>query len=186
MNEGEKQADKAEKVEQKNYERLLFAIAVLYATDIEVDIVKQTEYADLTPAQKTFAKKLYLEVPDFQAQVTQGERLSEQQIVEDMSQLSQTKNNSRKLRIVTVGDEKVCEHCARWQDKVVSLDGSSKPTLQDAIDDGFLHYNCRCALQELATAEIPLNELNPRHEARRAANPAIYNSALNGETLVFN
>ena len=185
MTEAEKVEKEAEETKKKNYERLLLAIAVLYANQIDMDIKKQSTYQQLTPAQKTFAKKIYEEVPDFSAQVNQGERLTEQQIVEDMSQLSQAKNGSKKLRIVTVGDEKVCQHCQKWQNKIVSLDGSSRPSLQDAIDDGFLHYNCRCALQEIATTEIKLNKLNPRYETRAAANPAVYHCAARFNGLVF-
>ena len=151
-----------------------------------MDIKKQSTYADLTPGQKTFAKKMYEEVPDFAAQVNQGERMTEQQIVEDMSQLSQSKSNSNYVRIVTGGDDKVCPACAKWQDKIVSLDGSTSPTLDDATRDGFLHYGCRCALQETSTQEIPIKPINPRYETRRAANPAAYNSILNGVKLVFN
>lgn len=186
MTEAEKVQKEAEDTKKDNYERLLFAIAVLYANQLGIDIVKQDTYSKLSPAQKTFAKKIYEEVPNFSTQVSQGERLTEQQIVEDVAQVAQTKNNSNRARIVTVGDGRVCPSCAKWQDKVVSLDGSSKPTLDDAIADGFLHYGCRCALLELATAEIPLNPLNPRHQARRTANPAAYNSSLNGIKLVFN
>lgn len=185
MTEAEKVEKEAEDTKKKNYERLLLAIAVLYANQIGMDIQKQSSYDKLTPAQKTFAKKMYDEVPDFSAQVNQGERMSEQQIVEDMAQLSQTKSSSKQVRIVTVGDAKVCPACAKWQDKIVSLDGSTSPTLDDATRDGFLHYGCRCALQELSTAEISLNPLNPRYETRRAANPAAYNSILNGVKLVF-
>lgn len=185
MTEEEKAVKEVEDTKKKNYERILLAIAVLYADQIGMDIKKQSTYQQLTPAQKTFAKKKYEEVPGFSAQVNQGERLTEQQIVEDISQLSQTKNGSKKLRIVTVGDGKVCEHCKKWQNKIVSLDGSSKPTLQDAIDDGFLHYNCRCALQEISTQEIPLKPLNPRYEARAAANPNVYHSSAVSTGLVF-
>lgn len=124
-------------------------------------------------------------MPDFSAQVNQGERLTEQQIVEDISQLSQAKNDSKKLRIVTVGDDKVCPACAKWQGKVVSLDGSSSPSLDDATRDGFLHYGCRCALQEINTEEIPLKPLNPRYEARAAANPSVYHSSAASTGLVF-
>lgn len=185
MTEAEKVANEAEETKKNNYERILLAIAVLYANQIGMDINKQSTYQQLTPAQKTFAKKKYEEVPDFSAQVNQGERLTEQQIVEDISQLSQTNNGSKKLRIVTVGDGKVCEHCKKWQNKIVSLDGSSKPTLQDAINDGFLHYNCRCALQEISTQEIPLKPLNPRYETRAAANPNVYHSSAASTGLVF-
>ena len=185
MTEAEKVANEAEETKKNNYERILLAIAVLYANQIGMDIKKQSTYQQLTPAQKTFAKKKYEEVPGFSAQVNQGERLTEQQIVEDISQLSQTNNGSKKLRIVTVGDSKVCEHCKKWQNKIVSLDGSSKPTLQDAINDGFLHYNCRCALQEITTTEIKLNKLNPRYETRAAANPNVYHSSAASTGLVF-
>lgn len=78
----------AEETKKKNYERLLLAIAVLYSNQIGMDIKKQSTYADLTPGQKTFAKKMYEEVPDFAAQVNQGERLTEQQIVEDVAQVA--------------------------------------------------------------------------------------------------
>lgn len=186
MTEAEKVEKEAEETKKKNYERLLLAIAVLYSQQIGMDIKKQSTYADLTPGQKTFAKKIYEEVPDFAAQVNQGERLAEQQIVEDVAQVAQTKSQSKVVRIVTIGDSKVCPACAKWQDKVVSLDGSTNPTLDDATRDGFLHYGCRCALQELSTAEIPLRPMNPRYETRRAANPAAYNSSLNGVKLVFN
>jgi hypothetical protein len=87
---------------------------------------------------------------------------------------------------VTVGDDRVCPKCEVWNGKIVSLDGSSHPSLDDAIDKGFLHYGCRCALQELTTVEIPLKEPNPRIDARRAANPAAYNCILNGKRLVYN
>ena len=58
-------------------------------------------------------------------------------------------------------------------------------TLQDAINDGFLHYNCRCALQEISTQEIPLKPLNPRYETRAAANPNVYHSSAASTGLVF-
>ena len=185
MTEAEKVAKEAEQTKKKNYERILLAIAVLYANQIGMDIKKQSTYQQLTPAQKTFAKKKYEEVPGFSAQVNQGERMTEQQIVEDISQLSQTNNGSKKLRIVTVGDEKVCPACAKWQGKVVSLDGSSSPSLDDATRAGFLHYGCRCALQEITTTEIKLNKLNPRYETRAAANPNVYHSSAASTGLVF-
>lgn len=175
-----------QKTRRENYERILFAIAVLYSGSIDLDIKKQDSYSKMTPYQKTFAKKIAEETPSVQDALQQTERVTEQEVVEQMSQLAQTRNNTRKLRIVTVGDERVCEKCAKWNRKVVSLDETGpSPTLQDAIDDGFLHYGCRCSLQELSTSEIPLNPLNPRYDERRRANPSAYNSSLNGKRLVF-
>ena len=175
-----------EETKKKNYERLILAIAVLYANQLEVDIKTQDDYSKLTSSQKTFADKIYKSNPRLQAQVESGERITEEQMVRDVSEVAQTHSQSTVLRIVTVGDDRVCDKCSKWQGKEVSLDGSSKPSLQDAIDGGFLHYGCRCSLQELSTKEIPLKPINPRYETRKAANPSAYNSCLNGLKLVFN
>ena len=185
MTEEEKAVKEAEETKKNNYERLLLAIAVLYANQIGVDIKKQDDYSKLTSSQKTFADKIYKSNQLLQAQVESGQRITEEQIVQDVSQVAQTHSQSTVLRIVTVGDDRVCPACAKWQGKVISLDGSSRPSLQDAIDDGFLHYNCRCALQELSTKEIPLKETNPRYEQRKAANPAVYHCAARFNGLVF-
>ena len=185
MTEEEKAVKEAEETKKNNYERLLLAIAVLYANQIGVDIKKQDDYSKLTSSQKTFADKIYKSNPLLQAQVESSQRITEEQIVQDVSEVAQTHSQSTVLRIVTVGDDRVCDMCAKWQGKEVSLDGSSHPSLQDAIDDGFLHYNCRCSLQELSTKEIKLNPLNPRYEARAAANPAVYHSSADTRRLVF-
>lgn len=165
---------------------MIFAIAVLYSDFIGVDIKKQIDYSHLDSSQKMFAKKIYEDTPSLAHVVQQPERITEQEIVESTADIAKTKDNSRQVRIVTVGDEKVCPACAAWRDRIVFLDNSSSPTLDDAINAGFLHYGCRCSLQELQTKEIPLKETNPRYEQRKAANPRAYNSKLNGLTLVFN
>lgn len=154
----------SEEEKKRNYERAILAIAVLYANQLGVDIAEQDDYSKLTSAQKTFADKIYEESPRMRDHVESPERISEQTLVEDVAEVAKTHNASTRLRIVTVGDDRVCPDCQKWQGKIVSLDGSSSPTLQDAIDDGFLHYSCRCSLQELDTKEIPLNPLNPRYE----------------------
>lgn len=180
-------AEQYKKFEQSNYERLLYAIAVLYASQLGLDIKTQTSYKDLTPAQVTFAKKIYEKNPDFDLQVQSGRRLSEEQIVKDTSNISKADNYDL-VRIVTVGDRTTCERCKKWDKKIVSLSGENKkyPSLETATKDGFLHYGCRCALLNIETDEIPLkSKLNPRYEERKAANPSIYNTAINIKDLVF-
>ena len=173
-----------EETKKRNYERLILAIAVLYANQLDVDIKTQDDYSKLSSSQKTFADKIYKSNPRLQAQVESGERITEEQIVQDVSEVAQTHSQSTVLRIVTVGDDRVCDMCAKWQGKEVSLDGSSHPSLQDAIDDGFLHYGCRCSLQEVSTKELPLNKNNPRYDERARLNPSVYHSAASTD-LVF-
>lgn len=89
-------------------------------------------------------------------------------------------------RIAGVKDDKTCPDCAAWQGKTVAMrpDGRHE-TVQDFINSHGFHVNCRCSLQALETKEIPIDPRNPRYEERRAANPAAYNSSLNGVRLVF-
>lgn len=84
----EEKETEQEKTERENYERLLLAIAVLYSADLDLDIRKQDSYRKLTEPQKMFAKKIYEETPSLAKQVSKGERLTEQQIVQDISELS--------------------------------------------------------------------------------------------------
>lgn len=179
-------AEEKDKQEMSNYERLLFAIAILYASQLGINIQKQTSYKDLTPAQITFAKKIYDKHPEFQLQVESGRRISEEQIVKDTANVAK-ENKSDLVRIVTVGDATTCPKCKKWDEKIVSLSGNNRnyPSLETATKDGFLHFNCRCALLNIQTDEIPIKEPNPRRDERKRARPDIYNSCPTN-ILVFN
>ena len=180
--------EEKDKQEMSNYERLIYAIAILYATQLGIEIKKQTSYKDLTPAQITFAKKIYEKHPEFELQVVSGKRLSEEDIVKDTANISKENNNDL-VRIVTVGDSTTCEKCKKWDKKIVSLSGHNRnyPSLETATKDGFLHYGCRCALLNIETDEIPLkSKANPRYETRKAANPSAYNTAIHIKDLIFN
>lgn len=179
-------AEEKDKQEMSNYERLLFAIAILYASQLGINIRTQKSYKDLTPAQITFAKKIYDKHPEFELQVESGKRISEEQIVKDTADIAK-ENKSDLVRIVTVGDATTCPKCKKWDEKIVSLSGKDRnyPSLETATKDGFLHFNCRCALLNIETDEIPLKEPNPRRDERKRARPDIYNCVpLTG--LVFN
>lgn len=179
-------AEEKTETEMTNYERLIYAIAILYASQLGINIRTQKSYKDLTPAQITFAQKKYEQHPELEEQIKQGKRITERQIVEDTAKIA-SEDKSDLVRIVTAGDPTTCERCKKWENKIVSLSGKNSryPSLQDAIDDGFLHYNCRCALLELSTDEIRLKEPNPRIDERASKRPDIYNSVpLN--VLVFN
>ena len=180
-------ADEKDKQEMSNYERLIFAIAILYASQLGINIQKQTSYKDLTPAQITFAKKIYEKHPEFELQVESGKRISEEQIVKDTANIAK-ENKSDLVRIVTVGDATTCPKCKKWDEKIVSLSGNDRnyPSLETATKDGFLHFNCRCALLNIETDEIPLkSKINPRYDDRKRARPDIYNSCPTN-ILVFN
>ena len=77
-----------EETKKQNYERLMLALAVLFSRQLNVDIVKQDSYQKLTPAQKTYVQKVYEANPRLAKQVESGQRISEEQIVRDVSEVA--------------------------------------------------------------------------------------------------
>lgn len=188
----ENKTDKKTEQQKENYERLLFAIAVLYANDIGLDISKVEDYSQLSEGQKTFSKKIYEEHPKFEKQILKDKRISEQQIIKDTQTILKEDdknliNGSRFAKWVSVGDSKVCEKCKKWENKIVCVSGDPQgyPTVDDVIKSGGLHYGCRCALLDIDTDEIRLKEPNPRIDDRSQKRPDIYNSTP-VTFLVFN
>lgn len=188
----ENKEDKKNEQQKQNYERLLLAIAVLYAKELKLDISKVEDYSELSEGQKTFVKKIYKEHPSFEKQVLKDQRLSEQQIIKDTQKILKDDDNnlingSRFAKWVSFGDSKVCNKCKKWENKIVCVSGNPQgfPTVDDVIKSGALHYGCRCALLDIDTDEIPLKEPNPRIDQRKQSRPDTYNSTPT-EFLVFN
>lgn len=162
-------ADDKTQTQKENYERLLLAIALYYSNAIGIDTTVVDEYSKLTEQQKTFAKKIVEQNPKIERQLERKTRIPEKTIVKDVAKIAQEDEDSGDLKkIITAGDQTVCHQCRKWQNKIVSLSGNSSryPSLDDAINDHFLHYGCRCALIDLKTDEIPLKEPNPRRPER--------------------
>lgn len=155
--------------EQQNYERMLFAIAVLFANQLHLNTYLQDEYSKLTPAQKTFAKKIYGKDKGIRKLVETDKRISEQQIVEKVADIQSIGDVKR---VVTVGDQSTCPACKKWQGKLLSLSGAypGLPTLQDFINSDGLHYGCRCALQDVDTKEITRKHV---YNCMSSAKPAV-------------
>lgn len=178
-------ADELTEDQKKNYERAILGIALLFAEDLGIDPKTVDDYSKLTPAQKTFAEKILEKNKTGLKQVAKDKRITEEQIVKIESKAAKQQNFNF-ARITTYGDGAVCPNCSKWQRKIVCLDGtdSELPSLQDAIDDGFLHFGCRCALQKVDVDEIPLKEQNPRRDDRAKQRPDLYNSKTN-KKIVF-
>lgn len=167
---------------EENKKRALIALAML----IGASVSSFEELAEDKQLMKRVEQR-YESSPSLKKRVERPERVSEQDIQREMAK-SSVDDNVRYMKVTTFGDDKVCEKCREWQDKIVTVDGSDSryPSVNDFIKSGGLHYNCRCSLQELGTKEIPLSPLNPRHGTREAANPSAYNSYIDLSKCVFN
>lgn len=126
------------------------------------------------------------ENPNLLDKIQSDEKISDKDIQNEA--IKTTEMNGKYMKIVTVGDQKVCPKCAEWQGKIISVDGSDKkyPSMDDFIKSGGYHPNCRCSAQEISTDEIPLKQnINPRYQSRKQARPDLYNHTPL-KSLVFN
>lgn len=142
-------------ISKENWERMLFAAAMLAGTDASTYAELARKDPDsLFVAIKKMAKNPQLvEVVERANELEQ--RISEQDVQKIVSEIAQNEGE-RWLKIATAKDSRVCKACAEWQGVIVSNGPNSLgyPTVDDFINSNGLHYNCRCSLQELSTQEI--------------------------------
>lgn len=176
-----KMAEEQEDYSRENKRRMIVALAILLGAKIEN---AASSYSSIPEEIKTEAAKLYKSM-NMDLVTEQPARIPEQQ-VQIQAATAGKASGVQLYKIVGSRDDKTCPDCAAWQGKTVSMtDDGQHQTVQDFINNHGFHVNCRCSLQELSTKEIPLNKLNPRYEARKAANPAVYHCAARFNELVF-
>lgn len=166
---------------EENRRRVLTALAILLGAEVENS---PEGYRDVPKDVMKSAKEIY-ERDGMKLAVEQPARIPERDVQIKVAEAG-SRDGARLYRIVGQKDDKTCPDCAEWQGATVaSAPDGVHQTVQDFINGHGFHVNCRCSLQELDAEEIPLNPINPRYDARRAANPAAYNSCETAR-LVFN
>lgn len=148
---------------RKNFERMMLAFAILLG-------MPHKTYDELS-SNDIDVKKVVAEIhkyPEILKIIQSNENLTDKQIrkaaVESFTK-SESKSESKsktssKLsqyrKVNTVNDEKICQACKKWQDKIIDITGMDKnyPSLEDYIKSGAFHPNCRCILVDVTNDEI--------------------------------
>lgn len=136
---------------EDNKKRMLAALAVLLGyTDV-------ADLGGLSEKELAEVKRKYDEVPALKEAVERKERMPERDIQIKVAEIG-GKDGVRLYKIAGEdGDGRQCPRCKEWQGKIVAWQDNplGYPLVQDFINDGGFHVNCRCSLQELDTGEIP-------------------------------
>lgn len=139
------------KIHEDNIKRLLFALAVMQGS--EAENYDNLSEEDLNKAKKIFNKEKYNKKISKLEEETNKKfnttRLSEQQIQIETAKCGNNLNIEY-YKIISPGDDKVCEACKKWINKIVSIHGEDPryETVDNFIKSGGLHVNCRCSLQK--------------------------------------
>lgn len=94
--------------------------------------------------------------------VMQDKEISDKSLEKMAIEATQPSSNLK--RVKTSGQANVCDSCRPWQGKIICLDGSDSrfPSLDDYINSGAFHPNCRCSLEELDEYTMNQTTLNSR------------------------
>ena len=161
MTEEEK---KRREEEKKNRDQLLLAMLLLM--NPKLDETSITSISDVDPIILDRAKsKLdeYLkkdsriadlgdEQPIDVAKLTKSEILTTAQDIANVK--------SKYYKVVTVGDNRVCNKCKSWNNKIISDDDPNYPSYDDLEKSGALHPNCRCYLKPVDKKAMNSENIN--------------------------
>ena len=174
----------------KNKLDILFSLAILLGGMSKSQIAKAKTFEDIPKDIQNIALALYAQHKDDLDILASKEDLTQVDIQTSMSEIGK-KSGSEVFIIANPGDIKTCERCRKWIGKKVSDTDSHYPSIQDWINSGGLHINCRCSLHSVQEAEVAIEKANDYLERKRKRLEELkkWNMSFNTQassTLVFN
>lgn len=169
---------------------ILFSLAILLGGMSKSQISKAKTFEDVPKDVQQIALSLYAQNKDDLDTLALKEDLSQVDIQEKMAEIGQ-KSGSEIFIIANPGDGRTCGKCREWIGKKVSDTDSQYPSIQEWIDGGGLHINCRCSLHSVQEAEAVVDKANDylERKRRRLEELAKWNASFNSQAtsqLVFN
>lgn len=139
-----------DKKRNENFERALLFLAVLMGmTYKSYDELKQVpeDMNRVIAELHTNPKLLKMTQIDDEVSDAKIEKESVETYKSNYQQVDSGYNNL--MLVITKGDGKVCDACAKWNGKVICIDGRNGkyPTLREYMSSGAFHPGCRCALE---------------------------------------
>ena len=174
----------------KNKLDILFSLAILLGGMSKSQIAKAKTFEDIPKDIQNIALALYAQHKDDLDILASKEDLTQVDIQNKMSEIGK-RSGSEVFVIANPGDLKTCERCRKWIGKKVSDTDRHYPSIQEWINSGGLHINCRCSLHSVQEAEVALEKANDylERKRKRLEELAKWNMSFNTQatsTLVFN
>ena len=143
----------------KNKLDILFSLAILLGGMSKSQIAKAKTFEDVPKDIQNIALALYAQYKDQLDLLASKEDLTQVDIQASMSEIGK-KSGSEVFVIANPGDLKTCEKCRKWIGKKVSDTDRHYPSIQEWVNSGGLHINCRCSLHSVQEAEVALEKAN--------------------------
>ena len=159
----EEEKKKKEEQEKKNRDQLLLAMLLLMNPKLDETSITSTSDIDPVLVDKANYKldeylKKDSRIADLDdEQPIDVSKLTKSEILTTAQDIANVK--SKYYKVVTVGDNRVCNKCKDWNNKIISDDDPNYPSYDDLEKSGALHPNCRCYLKPV-TVKTSANNSN--------------------------
>ena len=160
MTEEEK---KIREQEKKNRDQLLLAMLLLMNPSLDETSI--SSISDVDPIILDKAKSKLDEYLKKDARIANLEdeqpidvaKLTKSEILTTAQDIANVK--SKYYKVVTVGDNRVCNKCKAWNNKIISDEDNKYPSYEDFEKSGAAHWGCRCFLKPV-TVKTSANNSN--------------------------
>ena len=179
MTEEEK---KIREQDKKNRDQLLLAMLLLMNPSLNETTI--TSISDIDPVLVDEAKyKLdeYLKKDSRIADIDDEQpidvaKLTKSEILTTAQDIANVK--SKYYKVVTVGDNRVCDKCKAWNNKIISDDDPHYPSYDDLEKSGALHPNCRCYLKPVEKKAMNSENINDEIVYRGFVENTLINNSM--------
>lgn len=167
----------AEEYKKDNEERVLLALGILLLTSTvsfpseekeepgeqmtgETDIKKINTFEDLPKDIKEKAENFFKD-NKLDKLTNIEEPLTKSDVLKIVSEVAEKELETKYFKIISVGDDHVCEYCKMWEGKIVTMTGEDPryPTLDEFLNSDGAHFGCRCYLQPYTPKKPTTKEL---------------------------
>lgn len=143
--------DDKKKREKDNQEQLMIALALLLYPKVDENTLSYESIPQ--DVKKELTKKIGSYVKEENDDMT---NMTKSDILKTAKEIADVK--TKYFKVVSVGDDKTCDTCKKWDGKIICDEDDNYPSYSDFENSGACHPNCRCYLKPISINKSMNNE----------------------------
>ena len=143
--------DDKKKREKDNQEQLMMALALLLYPKVDENTLSYESIPQ--DVKKELTDKIGSYVKEENEDMT---NMTKSDILKTAKEIADVK--TKYFKVVSVGDDKTCDTCKKWDGKIICDEDDKYPSYSDFENSGACHPNCRCYLKPISINKSMNNE----------------------------
>ena len=156
--------DDKKKMEKDNQEQLMMALALLLYPKVDENTLSYESIPQ--DVKKELTKKIGSYVKEENEDMT---NMTKSDILKTAKEIADVK--TKYFKVVSVGDDKTCDTCKKWDGKIICDEDDNYPSYSDFENSGACHPNCRCYLKPISINKSMNNETDKLDEMAMNSEP---------------